>query len=184
MRRLTGTRAILLLILVALLAGNIYLGVVYYQDRDSEDALADDIAAIEAQIATWERLHDISALEAELAALEEELAAVPFPPDVKHNIIHDYVMTAAEQAEAAFDSWETDEVATEETVNESGQEYRLFSYDATISGTLDEIFDFLGKMEANAPYDTIKLDDVELTYSSATLTWSISFTILVYALLE
>ena len=179
--RLSGTRAILLLILVALVAGTIYMGIEYYRDRDSKDALDEKIAETEADIATWERLHDISALEADLAALEEELAAVHFPVDVEYNIIHDYVMAAAEEAGVDFESWEAEEDAIEETVNGTGQEYQLFSYDATISGTLDEVFDFLAEMEENAPYETIKLGEVELTYDSTTLTWSMAFTILVYA---
>ncbi len=180
MRKLSGTRLVLLLILVALVAGNIYLGIGYYQDRGSEDELADDIAAVEVQIATMERLHDIPALEAELAALEDELAEVHFPPDVEYIIIHDYVMAAADEAGVAFDNWKVEDTI-ETTVNGTEQEYRLFSYLATISGTLDEIFDFLAEIEANAPYDTIKLDEMELTYDSDTLTWSMSFTILVYA---
>jgi len=179
--KLSGTRVILLLILVALVAGNIYLGIAYYQDRDREDTLADDIAAVESQIRGYELSYDIDALEVDLVNLQQQLAAAHFPLDVEYNTIHDYVGAAVEETGVDFESWEAEEDAIEKAVNGTGQEYRLFSYDATISGTLDEIFDFLAEMEANAPYETITLGEVELTYDSNTLTWSMAFTILVYA---
>lgn len=181
MRGLSGTRAILLLILVALLAGNMYLGIAYYQDRDSEDALADDIAAVEAQIAAFEQAYDIEELEVDIANLLQQLAVAHFPLDVEYNTIHDYVLAAAEEAGVTFVTWEAEEDAIEQTVNGSGQKYRLFSYEATISGTLEEIFDFLAELEANAPYETITLTEVEVVYDSDTLTWSMVFTILVFA---
>jgi len=99
---------------------------------------------------------------------------------VEQNIIHDYVLAAVDEAGVAFETW-AEGAVIEDTVNGTGQGYRLFSYETAVSGSLDEIFDFLTEMEANAPYDTIKLDDVELKYSSTTLTWSMEFTILVYA---
>jgi hypothetical protein len=181
MKKLSGTRALLLLVLVALLAGNIYFGIGYFSDRGSKDEVADDIAAVDAQIAAFGQPYDIEELEAFLTNLLQQLADAPFPQAVEQNIIYDYVLAAVEEAGVAFDDWDAEGAVIEDTVNGTGLEYRLFPYEAAVSGNLDEIFDFLAEMEASAPYDTIKLDDVELTYDSSTLTWSMEFTILVYA---
>jgi len=181
MKKLSGTRALLLLVLVILLGVTIYFVVDYSQDRSSKDGLADDIAAVDAQIAAFGQPYDIEELEAFITNLLQQLADAHFPQDVEQNIIYDYVLAAVDEAGVAFDDWDADAAVIEDTVNGTGQGYRLFSYEAAISGSLDEIFDFLAEMEANAPYDTIKLDDVELTYDSSTLTWSMEFTILVYA---
>ena len=181
MRRLSASRALLLLILVALAGLNIYFGIGYYLDRGDKDAVADDIAAVEEQIRVIEQRYNIEELEVDIVNLLQQLAEAPFPQDVERNIIHDYVMTAADKAGVAFEDWDAAEAAIETTVNGTDQKYRLFVYDAVISGTLDEIFDFLAEMEANAPYETMKMDEVELSYDSATLAWSMTFTILVYA---
>jgi len=181
MKRLTGTRAIFLLILVVLVAVSIYFGIGYYRGHGDKDALADDIAAVEAQIAAFEQTYNIEELEATLANLQQQLAEAHFPVNVEQNIIYDYVLAAAEEAGVAFPIWVAEENAVEKTVNGTGQTYRLFSYEATVTGSLDEIFAFLAEAEANTPYDTIKLDEVKLTYDSSTHTWSMAFNILVYA---
>ena len=181
MKKLSGTRGLLLLILVILLGMTIYFVIDYSNARSSKDGLADDIVAVDAQIAAFGQPYDIEELEAFITNLLQQLADAHFPQAVEQNIIYDYVLAAVEEAGVAFDDWDAEGAVIEDTVNGTGQEYRLFSYEAAVSGSLDEIFDFLAEMEANAPYDTIKLDDVELKYSSDTLTWSMEFTILVYA---
>ena len=180
MKKLSGTRALLLLVLIALLAGNIYFGIGYFSDRGSKNSLADDIDAVDAQIAAFGQPYDIEELEAFITNLLQQLADAHFPQEVTQNTVHNYVLAAVEEAGVAFETWTEGDVI-EDTVNGTGQEYRIFSYDAEVSGSLDEIFDFLAEMEASAPYDTIKLEDMVLTYDSDTLTWSMEFTILVYA---
>ena len=180
MRRLSGTRAIFLLILVALVVGTIYFGLTYYQENGREGTLEDKLASTAKDIATMAPYHDIGARQAELVRLRIQRAEAHFPRDVEYNAIHDYVMTAKEEAGVTFKSWDVED-PIEETVNGTEQEYRLFSYGATISGTLDEIFDFLAEMEANAPYETIKLIDVELIYDSYSDSWEMTFEIWVFA---
>ena len=180
MKRLSGTRALLLLVLVILLGVSIYFVVDYSQDRSSKDEVADDIAAVETQIAAFGQPYDIEELEAFITNLLQQLADAHFPQDVTQNTIHDYVLAAVDEAGVAFETW-TEGAVIVDTVNGTGQEYQLFSYETAVSGSLDEIFDFLAEMEANAPYETITLGEVELTYDSNTLTWSMAFTILVYA---
>jgi len=180
MRRLTSFRLILLLLVVALLAGIIYLGVGYYRDYQRQGVLAQDIAAVDSQISALRQMYDIEALEAVLASLEQQLAEAHFPMDVEDNTIYDYVRTAAEEAGVRIDSWVEEDV-TEEEVNGSYTEYRLFSYEVDVTGTLTAIFDFLSELEANAPYDTIKMDDVDLAYDSTTGDWTITFDMLVFA---
>ncbi len=180
MRRPSGFQALFLLIVIALLAGNIYFGIGYYRDGSSKGALSADLAAVEAQIDAFEQTYDIEELQAYLTNLLQQLEEAPFPMDVEDNVIYDHVRTAAEEAGAHIDSWTEGDV-TDEAVNGSQTEYRLFSYETTVSGTLDEIFDFLAGVEENPPYETIKMDEVELAYDSDTLIWSMTFYIQVYA---
>jgi len=179
-KKLAGTRGILLLILVVLLGVTIYFVIAYSNGRGSKDEVADDIAAVEAQIAAFGQPYDIEELETYITNLMQQLAEAPFPQSVTQNIIHNYVLAAVEEAGVAFETWAEEDEA-EVAVNGTGQKYRLFSYEASVSGSLDEIFDFLAEMEENAPYDTIKLEEMTLEYDSTTLTWLMEFTILVYA---
>lgn len=180
MKRLTGFHAILLVILVALLAGNVYFAMAYNRDRSNEGILTDELAAIESQIEMYEQMYNIEALEVDLESLVQQLEEVPFTEDVEDNTVYDWVRTATEEAEVHIDSW-TEEDVIDHAVNGSGYLYRLFSYEATVSGALTKIFDFLAELEENMPYETMKIDDVELTYDSETLTWSITFMVSVYA---
>lgn len=180
MRRLSAFRLFFLLILGALLVGNIYFGVMYYKAYRSQGALAQEIATVEAQIAAMVQLHSINALEAELAALEEELNDAPFPKDVDTNEIFDLVERSAARAALTIDAWAVGSV-TEEGVDGSAYDYQVHSYEVTASGALSDIFRFLTQVEDNAPYETARIDDVALTYESGTDSWALTFDILVYA---
>ena len=180
MKRLSGTRAIFLLIMVALLAGTIYFGVAYYQEYRREGTVEDDIATMEQQIAAMERYHDIDALEAELVSLQEQLAEAHFPEDVDSTLLFDIIRASATTAGIEDYSF-SESGMTEKGVNGSDYEYRVYAFEVTAVGTLDEIFEFLGEIEDNMPYDAVKMQDVDLVYDSDTESWEITFEIVVFA---
>ena len=179
MRRISSFQLILLLLVIALLAGNAYFGYSFYKAVQRQAALAVDIAAVEVQIAALGQVYDIDALEAELAALEVKLDDAPFPEEVESTEIFDLVRTSGNRANVAWSFAEAGE--TEEEIDGSAYEYHVFSYEVSAFGTLTNIFNFITRIEADAPYNTLKMDDVELTYDSTTGDWTIAFDILVFA---
>lgn len=179
MRRISSFQLILLLLVIALLAGNAYFGYSFYKAVRREAALAQDIVAVEAQIAALGQIYDIGALQAELASLEEQLDDAPFPEKVKSTDIFNVVRTSGNRANV---DWSFAEAGrSEEEIDGSVYEYRVFSYEVEASGTLTNIFNFITRIEEDAPYNTLKMDDVELTYDSKTGDWTITFDILVFA---
>ena len=180
MKGLSGTRAIFLLIMVALLAGTIYMGIDYYQESRREGTVEDDIATMESQIAAMEHYHDIDALVAELVSLQGQLAEAHFPGDVDSTLIFDLIRASATTAGIEDYSF-SESGMTEKGVNGSDYEYRVYAFEVTAVGTLDEIFEFLGEIEDNMPYDAVKMQDVELVYDSETESWEITFEIVVFA---
>ena len=181
MKRLSGTRAIFLLIMVALLAGTIYMGIDYYQENRREGTVEDDIATMEQQIADMERYHDIDALEAELVSLQEQLAEAHFPKDVDSTLILGLIIASADTAGLGSAPNFKESGMTQKGVNGSDYEYRVYAFEVTAVGTLDEIFEFLGEIEDNMPYDAVKMQDVDLVYDSDTESWEITFEIVVFA---
>lgn len=179
MRRISSFQLILLLLVIALLAGNAYFGYSFYRSVQRQAALAQDIAAVEAQIAALGQIYDVYALEAELASLEEQLDDAPFPEEVESTGIFNLVRTSGNRANVDWSFAEAGE--TEEEIDGSAYEYRVFSYEVEATGTLTNIFNLITRIEADAPYNTLKIDDVELTYDSTTGEWAITFDILVYA---
>ncbi|MFQ5925557.1 MAG: hypothetical protein ACE5IE_06140 [Dehalococcoidia bacterium] len=179
MRRLSSFQLIFLLLVIALLAGNAYFGYRFYQAVRMQAALAQDIAAVEVQIAALGQIYNIDALQAELAALEQQLDDSPFPKEVESTDIFNLVRTSGNRANVDWSFAEVGE--TEEEIDGSPYKYRVFSYEIEATGTLTNIFNFITRIEADAPYNTLKMDDVELTYDSTTGDWTIAFDILVFA---
>lgn len=178
MRKISSFQLILLLLVIALLAGNAYFGYSFYRAVQRQAALAQDIAAVEAQIAALGQIYDIDALQAELAALEEQRDDAPFPEEVESTEIFNLVRTSGNNVDWSFEEAGESE---EEIEGGSANEYRVFSYEVSAIGTLTNVFNFITRIEADAPYNTLKIDDVELTYDSTTGEWTITFDILVYA---
>ena len=180
MKRLSTFRLTFILILLPLVALSILFGVLAYQDYRDEDSLADEVEAVELQIARLGQLHDIDTLEAELASLVAQLNDMPFPQDVDTNEIFDLVHESAATAGVTIESWAIEGVSVQ-PIDGSALGYRVYHYEITASGTLSDVFTFLSEMEENAPYETIRLDDVELTYDEASDSWLITFEILAFA---
>jgi hypothetical protein len=105
---------------------------------------------------------------------------VPFPEYVDDNEIFDLVQRSAETANVTI-SWAKGGMSTEAIIDGSESEYRVYHYDVTASGAMSDVFTFLSELEENAPYETTKLDEVELTSSGNSDSWSIEFEILVFA---
>lgn len=179
MRRISSFQLILLLLVIALLAGNAYFGYSFYRSVQRQAALAVDIAAVETQIATLGQIYDIDALQAELAALEEQRDDAPFPEEVESTKIFNLVRTSGNGANVEWSF--TEARGTEEEIDGSVYEYRVFSYEVEATGTLSNVFNFITRIEADAPYNTLKVNNVELTYNSTTGDWTITFDILVFA---
>jgi len=179
-KRLSAFRLTLILIVLGLVAVSILLGVLTYQNSGDEDELDDEVKAVELQIVRLEQLHDIDALEAEFASLVSQLNDTPFPPYVDDNVIFGLVQQSSATAVVTIESWAIEGVSVQ-SIDGSASGYRVYHYEVTASGTLSNIFTFLGEMEENAPYETIKLDEVELTYGGDSVSWSIEFEILVFA---
>ncbi|MBA7599181.1 hypothetical protein ES703_06208 [subsurface metagenome] len=179
MKGLTGTRAIFLLIVIALVVVLIYLGVTYFQDRGREGTLEDEIAEVEVQIALMAH-GDISALQEQLASLQEQLGEVHFPEDVHSTLIFALIHNSATTAGIEDYSF-SESGTTQRGVDGSDTEYQLYPFEVTAAGTLDEIFEFLGEMEDNMPYDAVIVQDVDLTYDSETEIWEITFEIVIFA---
>lgn len=180
MRKISSFQLILLLLVIALVAGNAYFGYSFYKAVRMQAALARDIAAVDVQIAALGQIYDIDALQAELASLEEQRDDAPFPEDVASTQIFNLVRTSGNRANVDWSFAEVGETE-EEIEGGSGYEYRVFSYEVEATGTLTNIFNFITRIEADAPYNTLKMDDVELTYDSTTGDWTIAFNILVFA---
>jgi len=179
-KRLSTFRLTFILILLPLVALSILFGVMAYQDYRDEESLADEVEAVELQIARLAQLHDIDTLEAELASLVAQLNDMPFPQYVKDNVIFGLVQQSAVTAGVTIESWVIEGV-TSEAIDGSALGYPVYYYEVTASGTLPDIFTFLSEMEENAPYETIRLDEVELTYDTDSDSWSITFEILAFA---
>ena len=179
MKGLTGTRAIFLLIVIALVVVLIYLGVTYFQDRGREGTLEDEIAEVEVQIALMAS-GDISALQEQLASLQELLDEVPFPKNVYSTLIVALINTSRATAGVVLENFHQLGI-TEKGVNGSDYEYRVYAFEVTAAGTLDEIFEFLGEMEDNMLYDAVIVQDVDLSYDSETEIWEITFEIVIFA---
>ena len=180
MKRLSAVRLTLILIVLSLVAVSILLGVLAYQDSGDEDELADEIEAVELQIARLGQLHDIDALEAELVSLVAQLNDTPFPGYVDNNVIFGLVQQSAATANVTIKSWAIEGVSVQPIAG-SASGYRVYHYEVTASGAMSDVFTFLSEMEENAPYETTKLDEVELTSSGNSDSWSIEFEILVFA---
>lgn len=180
MRRMSSFQLILLLLVIALVAGNAYFGYSFYKAVRMQAALATEIRDVEDDIALYQQIYDIDALEAELAGLEQQRDDAPFPEDVESTQIFNLVRTSGNRANV---DWSFAEVGETEEEIEGGSiyEYRVFSYEVSATGTLTNIFNFITRIEADAPYNTLKMDDVELTYDSKTGDWTIAFDILVFA---
>ena len=179
MKGLSTFRLTLILILLPLVVVSILFGVLAYQNRGDEDDLADEVDAVELQIARLVQLHDIDAMQAELASLAAQLNETPFPPYVDDNVVFVLVQRSAETANVPI-TWATGGMSLE-TIDGSALAYPVYYYEVTASGALSDIFCFLSEMEENAPYETLKLDDVELTYDQASDSWSIEFEMLAFA---
>jgi len=179
-KRLSTFRLTFILILLALIAVSALFGVKAYSDYHDEDKLADEVQAAELQIARLAQLHDIDTLTAELASLEAQLGDTLFPPYVENDKVNDLVDESAATANVAIESWAINDVSTQ-AIDGSAHKYRVYSYEVTASGKLSDIFTFLAEIEENAPYETMKLDEVELTQDEDTGNWSMSFSILVFA---
>lgn len=177
MKGLSTFRFATILILLVLVAVSILFGVLVYQDNRDEGKLADEVDAVEMDIARLAQLSDIDALETELASLMAQLNDVPFPQDVDTNEVFGLVDESAATANVTV-SWAIKGMSTQPIIDGSDLEYRVYRYEVTASGALSNIFDFLRGMEENAPYETMRLDEVELTWADI---WSITFTILVFA---
>jgi hypothetical protein len=180
MKRITGKRALSLLIMFVLVGAIIYLGVTYFQDYRQEGTLEDEIAEKECEMAALPHFGDIGALEAELASLEDQLDDVYFPRDVDSTLIFDLIRASASTAE--IEDYSFSEFSTTQTaVNGGAHEYQLHSFEVTAVGTLDELFEFIGEVEGDMPYDAVQMQDMELIYDTATEIWEITFEILVFA---
>ena len=180
MKRLSAFRLTLILIVLGLVAISILLGVLTYQGSGDEDELADEVEAVKLQIARLEQLHDIDGLEAELARLVAQINDTPFPEYVDDNVIFDLIRQSATITGVTVESWTPDNVSVQ-PIDGSASGYRVYGYEVTASGTLSNIFAFLREMEENAPYETVKLDDVKLDHGGSSDSWSIEFEMMVFA---
>lgn len=180
MKRLSAFRLTFILVLLVLGAVSILLGVLAYQDYRDEEKLADEVEAAELQIVRLEQLHDINVLEAEFASLVAQLNDTPFPEYVDDNVMFDLVRQSATATDVTIGSWAPEGVSVQ-PIDGSALGYRVYRYEVTASGALSDVFTFLSELEENAPYETTKLDEVELTSSGNSDSWSIEFEILVFA---
>ena len=182
MRKLSSFQLVFLLLTIGLVAGTIYFGVLYYLSYRSEGALAREIEDVESTISSLQYIPNLSVLRAQLAALEEQLEEMPFPKEVNNPEMWDYVRRAAQNADVDLRYWNAeDEPSQVQIAGGSASEYRVHTYDVTVAGSLTQIFNFLSQMEDNAPFDTVKLEDIDLEYDSEDDEWSLVFTIYVYA---
>lgn len=180
MRKLSSFQLVFLLLTIGLVAGTIYFGVLYYLSYRSEGALAQEIEDVDSTIASLQYIPDLDVLRGQLADLEEQLEEMPFPREVSG--IADYVESAAQYARVDLNRWSAEaEPSAVQITGGSEYEYRVHSYEVTVAGSLNQIFNFLSQMEDNAPFDTVKLEDIELEYDSANDEWSLALTIYVYA---
>lgn len=182
MKKLSSFQLVFLLITIGLVAGTVYFGVLYYLSYRSEGALAQEIEDVESTIASLQYIPNLDVLRGQLAALEEQLEEMPFPREVSNPEIYDYVWRAAQNAGVRLDYWSAeDEPSAVQIAGGSECEYRVHSYEVTVAGSLNQIFNFLSQMEDNAPFDTVKLEDIDLEYDSANDEWSLALIIYVYA---
>jgi len=179
-KQLSAFRLTLILIVLVLVAINILLGVLAYQDNREEEKLADDVEAVELQILRLEQLHDIDALQAEYASLAAQVNDTPFPEYVDDNVMFDLVRQSATTTGVTIKSWTPGGVSVQ-PIDGSAIGYRVYGYEVTASGAMSDVLTFLSELEENAPYETTKLDGVELTHSGDSVSWSIEFEILVFA---
>ena len=180
MKRLSAFRLTFILILLGLVAVSILLGVLAYQDYRDEEKLEKEWKAVELQIARLEQLHDIDALVAERNRLLVQLNDTPFPEYVDDNVMFDLVRQSAATTDVTIESWAPEGVSVQ-PIDGSASGYRVYRYEVTASGAMSDVFTFLSEMEENAPYETTKLDEIELTYGGGSDSWSIEFEILVFA---
>ena len=179
-KRLSIFRLTLIVILLVLVVVTALFGIKAFQDYRAEGRMADEAASLESQIAKMSQLPSASALQAELDSLQFELDTTPFPPSVDDNVMFDLVQQAADAAGTAFEEWVIND-PTSQAIDGSALNYQVYSYNVTASGALSDIFDFLSEMEQNAPYQTMILDEIELTRDAKTARWSIAFEIMVFA---
>jgi Tfp pilus assembly protein PilO len=182
MRKLSSFQLVFLFLTIGLVAGTIYFGVLYYLSYRNQGALAQEIKNVESTISSLQYIPNLSVLRAQLSALEEQLEAMPFPREVNNPEVYDYVWRAAQNAGVRLDYWNAeDEPSQAQITGGSDYEYRVHTYDVTVAGSMTQILNFLNQMEDNAPFDTVKLEDIDLEYDSVDVEWSLVFTIYVYA---
>lgn len=184
MKELSAFRLTLILILLGLVAVGILLGVLAYQDYREEGDLEDDWKVLEldlkAERARSEGSHDIGLLEAERDRLDAQLKdteATHFPPHVDDSEITDLISET--EAEVTV-SWSI-EGESIEPIGGGDSGYLVHRYEVEASGNLESILEFLKELEDDDRYQTLKLDEVDLTYDGGSGIWSIEFEVLVYA---
>ena len=183
MKRLSAFRLTLILMVLGVVGVSILFGVLAYQSYNKEDDLADQVDEVELNIARLEQISDIGSLEAELASLTAQLndaQITHFPSYVDDNEMIDLIDESAATADVTIEYWATGGVSVQ-PIDGSASGYAVYHYRVEASGALSQIFTFLGEMEENTPYETMKLEDLGLTYSDGSDSWSIQFDILVYA---
>lgn len=161
-------------IIVIALAGLGYLGISYMNEESDQDRIADKIDDKKIELAEQEAgQEDENALLVEAQAKLDK-ATEGFPIDLDSTDVIALILDFQEETNVDIMPLSVQPAASIEI---GGQSYTTVSFTATVQGTLQNILDFIEKMESG-PISTFAVSGVSLAGSGPNWSTSIRVTVL------